>query len=250
MEKNIFTESRALENYKKLEQFKKIFNGININNPNIPPERTLASTNNMKRSEVNSLIQTLKYNGLVKGKQGSGNSLITDDLKLTATQALSNTVFSLVHFGYINSIEINEMREKLEIMIFEEWCSLNVNEQRRRILQLEYFVVNMEEALNEINNTTLNDDFLNKIIKNDISFHELLGRSTNNTFFSTLIGAMAQLRTQEISNFWRNANPSQRQELIEIHFRILNALKNDDIEKRRVKYVDAIRAHYKSARLG
>lgn len=249
MEENIFLESEVLENYKKLEQFKKIFNNININNPNIPPERTLADKNNMKRSEITFLIQALKYNGLVKGKQGSGNSLITNNIKFTAIQALSNTIFSLVHFGYINSTEINDMREKLEIMIFEEWNSIDVNEQRKKILQLKYFVINMEEALNEINNTALNDDSLNKIIKNDVSFHELLGSSTNNTFLSILIGAMAQLRTQEISNFWINANFSQRKKLIETHFLILNTLEIDDIEKRRIKYIDAIRLHYKSAKL-
>ncbi len=247
MAENDFSKFQVLVDEQITKEFESIFQGVNLNNPSILPERKLASLNNIKRSDVNSWLKILKYNGLVKGKQGSGNYLVTSNPKATATNSLKNNLFYLIHFKYVDSKEVNQTREKLELMIFDDWCLLSSNEQRRRMLQLEYHSINMEEALHE--DSTLSDGAIDKIIENDICFHEILGCSTENTFISILIDAMSQLRIQEIKNFWINANPSQKETLIESHFLIIDALKTKNIEKRKTAYINAIKTHYNGSKL-
>lgn len=247
MVENDSSKSSILMYEQTTKEFAAIFHGVNLDNPNILPERTLASQNNIRRSDVNSLLKILKYNGLVKGKQGSGNHLVTDNPKEIATNSLKNSLFCLLHFEYVNSKEINQIREKLELMIFDDWCSLLPNEQRRRLLKLEYHAINMEDALQE--SLTLSDDAIDRIIENDICFHEILDSSTENTFLSILIDAMSQLRIQGIRNFWTNASRLQKETLIESHFLIINALKITNIEKRREEYLKSIKAHYNDSQL-
>jgi len=178
----------------------------------LPPERGLAERLSISRGSLREAFRVLESRGIIKSKPGGGRYI-----REIRKNGYSNTENIILSLEKSSILELLEAREIFEVKIVE------LAAQRATLEDIEI----IEEALNKMNQEDeLKDDTKTE---SDTEFHLALARASHNFVFTNIIRLYLDLLKETRGKTWKI--PGRREEQLEEHQKIFQAIKEHDSKK-------------------
>ena len=178
----------------------------------LPPERELAEKLSISRGSLREAFRVLESRGFIKSKPGGGRYI-----REIRKNGYSNTENIILSLEKSSILELLEAREIFEVKIVE------LAAQRATLEDIEI----IEEALNKMNQEDgLKDDTKTE---SDTEFHLAIARASHNFVFTNIIQLYLDLLKETRGKTWKI--PGRREEQLEEHQKIFQAIKEHDSKK-------------------
>lgn len=179
----------------------------------LPSEKELGEQIGVSRASLREALKALKVMGIVESKAGGGNFIIND-----FSGAISNPLSLMVALNNTDFKKIFEFRQSIELGAVS-LAAVNPSEEDQ--LELEEIFKKMElESCEE------------KVGKLDKEFHGKIVDMSNNIFFKLNNNAISEILGIFLTD---SAKKSKKEDILAIHFEILEAIKEKNPKKAQTK---------------
>lgn len=177
----------------------------------LPPERVMAEEYGVSRNVLREALRLLSEKGIIEIRSGKGTYVIDKkDIKW------ASQLESMIGSGSQSLIDIMEVRESLELGVFEKAV---VKAQSEDILELEKVYEKMEK----------NRKNPREFVKHDIEFHNQLAKSTHNNLYPLLISTFYNVAGSQYFRVTELFPEALNDAQVE-HRRMIDAIKTRNVE--------------------
>lgn len=196
---------QVIEYIKQLAREKRVGFGDKI-----PSERELMETLGMSRNSIREALRTLEHMGLIESRQGKGNFLVNH-----MGESLSSVFSMLIFMKGSDYLEVNQLRQAMEIRAFE--------------LALERISEQERERFAEIMSPVDPQDY-QAMMQADHEFHKLLITCSGNRPLAMLMESLSQVCLEEMELILEHATRKYTEWWRSTHYAICECLMNGDRE--------------------